>query len=234
LAGNGSAITLTIFMEFMGLSPIVANATNRIGAGAQSIVSTTVFHKAGKIDWKWGGPYIVITFLGGMFGLWLALIVNDAQFKAVYGYLMIVMLVVVLVNPKRWIQPSDKPPMVSKWVLYILFFLLGIYGGFIQMGMGVIFLAVTVLLGRMDIIRANALKVVCVGAYTMVLLVIFHIQGLLDWKAGSLVAIGQVLGAWVCSKFAATNPKAGVVAHRVLVAVVIFAIVKVFVVPMFQ
>lgn len=233
LAGNGSAITLTILMEFMGLPPNIANASNRVGIFCQSMVSTTVFHREKKIDWKKSMPYVITIFLGAMFGLWLALNVEGEDFRKVYGFLMIIMLFVVLVKPKRWINPpgnKSKPPMP---LLLIGFFILGIYGGFIQMGMGVIFLAFTVLIGKMDIIKANALKIVCVGAYTAVVLFLFAWNGLVDWKAGGLIAIGQVAGALVSSKFAAKHPMANIVAHRVLVAVVVFAIVKIFVLPLF-
>jgi uncharacterized membrane protein YfcA len=228
LAGNGSAITLTILMELMGLPPNIANATNRVGIFFQSMVSTKVFHDEGKIEWTSSLPYIIAVFLGAMVGLWLAVTIEDKDFKMVYGTLMVVMFFVVLVKPKRWIQPSEGKSKLPFPVLLLGFFLLGIYGGFIQMGMGIMFLAFTVLIGKFDIIRANALKIICVGAYTGVVLSIFAWHGLVDWKAGGLIAIGQVLGALICSKFAATHPLANVVAHRVLVAVVLFAIVKIF------
>lgn len=231
LAGNGSAITLTILMEFMGLPANVANASNRVGIFFQSMVSTSVFHREKKIEWTNSLPYIVAVFFGAMVGLWLALTVDDKDFKMVYGILMIVMLFVVLVKPKKWIIPQKDVSSLPKSVLLIGFFLLGIYGGFIQMGMGIMFLAFTVLIAKMDIIKANALKIVCVGAYTGVVLSIFAYSGLVDWKAGGLIAIGQVAGAWASSTFAATHPKAGIVAHRVLVGVVIFAITKIFIYP---
>ena len=228
LAGNGSAITLTILMELMGLPPNVANASNRVGIFFQSMVSTKVFHDEGKIEWKPSMPYIIAVFLGAMVGLWLAITVEGKDFKMIYGILMVVMLFVVLVKPKRWIQPSEGQSKLPFPVLLGGFFLLGIYGGFIQMGMGIMFLAFTVLIAKFDIIRANALKIVCVGAYTGVVLFIFAWNDLVDWKAGGLIAIGQVLGALISSKFAATHPLANVVAHRVLVAVVVFAIIKIF------
>lgn len=228
LAGNGSAITLTILMEVMGLPPNVANASNRVGIMSQSLVSTWIFHKKAKIDWPGNRWHILVVFLGAMVGLLLARYISNEGFRMVYGFLMLAMLVVVLANPKRWIQPKPQTRPLPAWLLGLGFFLLGIYGGFIQMGMGVIFLAFTVLVARMDLVRSNALKIAVVGAYTWVVLLVFAWQGWVDWQAGGLIAIGQVCGAWVCSRFAATHPLANVVAHRVLVAVVLFAVAKVF------
>ncbi|MDA7804068.1 sulfite exporter TauE/SafE family protein [Crocinitomix sp.] len=228
LAGNGSAITLTILMEFMGLPPNIANASNRVGIFAQSLVSTRVFQKNKKIDWQIGLPIIIAVFLGAMLGLYLALTVDNKSFRTVYGYLMLLLLFVVLFKPSRWLQPSENKSSLPQPILWIGYFLLGIYGGFIQMGMGVIFLAFTVLVARLDLVKANAIKIVAVGAYTAVVFGIFIWQGWVDWWAGGLIAIGQTLGALVSSKFASQSPKATIVAHRILVAVVLFAVVKFF------
>ncbi len=233
MAGNGSAITLTILMEFMGLPPNVANGSNRVGIFSQSIVSTWVFNKEGKIEWRKDYPLLISIFLGAMLGLYLALRVEDKDFRMIFGIMMIVMLFVVLINPKRWINPPQDKKRPPQWLFIIGFFLMGIYGGFIQMGMGVMFLAFVVLIGHFDLVKANALKIVSVGSYTGVVLLIFHLNGFVDWKAGGLIAVGQVTGAFFTSKFAATHPLANVVAHRVLVAVVVFAIVKIFIIPMF-
>ncbi len=228
LAGNGSAITLTIMMEFMGVPPTVANCSNRLGVIGQTSVSSFVFAREGKIIWKKDWKIFLFIFLGAMPGLYLAITIGNEWFRNIYGVMMIIMLGVILVNPKRWINPQEgkNPP---SYVLIPLYLVLGFYGGFLQMGMGVIFLAVVVLVAGYDIIRANATKTLAVFLYTVVALAIFSYQGLVDWKAGGLIAIGQILGGLVCSKFAATHPKAGVVAHRLLVAIVIFAIAKVFI-----
>lgn len=228
LAGNGSAITLTILMEFMGLPPNVANASNRVGILAQSIVSTRVFHKNKKIDWRIGYPIILAVFLGAMLGLYFALTVDNESFRSIYGYLMLLLLFVVLFKPSRWINPPENKSRIPAPFLWIGYFLLGIYGGFIQMGMGVLFLAFSVLVAKIDLVKSNALKIVSVGAYTAVVFGIFVWQGWIDWWAGGLIALGQMLGAITSSKFASQNPKATLVAHRILVIVVVFAVVKFF------
>ncbi len=228
LAGNGSAITLTILMEFMGLPPNVANASNRVGIAAQSSVSTYMFYKNGKIDLKNSVPFIIVMFIGAMIGLYTALKISNENFRFIFGILMIVMLIAILINPKKWIKKQEKNKEISLLITLPVFLLLGFYGGFIQMGMGIIFLAFAVLVAQYDIISANGLKILCVGIYTFVVLGIFAYNGLVDWKAGGLISIGQVLGAWWSSKIATEHPLAAVIAHRVLVAVVIFAIIKVF------
>src|SRR5690606_11428067 len=125
----------------------------------------------------------------------------------------------------RWINPPEGERKVPLILLLIGFFLLGIYGGFIQMGMGIIFLAFSVLVGKFDMLSANAMKIICVGSYTGIVLFIFAYNGWVNWWAGGLIAIGQIIGALVSSKFASGHPKANIVAHRLLIVVVVFAIV---------
>ena len=49
LASSGSAITLPILL-FLGMSPHVANATNRLNVLAAACASAVVFARQGKID----------------------------------------------------------------------------------------------------------------------------------------------------------------------------------------
>jgi uncharacterized membrane protein YfcA len=71
-------------------------------------------------------------------------------------------------------------------------------------------------------------KIFVVGAYTFLVILVFQWQGLIDWKVGLLMAVGQTIGGFFTAHYAATYPKANVWAHRLLVAVVLLAIVKLF------
>jgi len=117
---------------------------------------------------------------------------------------------------------------MNPWIGIPLFLALGFYGGFIQMGMGVMFLIVMVLVAKNNIIDANVLKSFIVALYTIVAIAIFHWQGLIDWKIGGLMAIGQTAGGWWTAQFASKYPLADVWAYRVLIVVVIGAILNMF------
>jgi len=229
LAGNGSAITLTILTEVLGLPPNVANGTNRIGVCSQSLVASWIFKKNGKLDIKRSKKYVIPIFIGAVAGAILAVNVSNEQFRAVFKFMMVFMLIAVLVRPKRWLRDTDidfKP----KWYVYVpLLLALGFYGGFIQMGMGVFFLIIMVLTLRMNITESNALKGFVIGLYTLFVIGLFHFQGLIDWKMGAIMAIGQTTGGYVTAKFATRNKKADQIAYYVLIVVLIAAVVKLFV-----
>jgi len=228
LAGNGSAITLTILTEVLGLPGTIANATNRVGITFQSSASTWAFYKNGKLDVKRSWQPILFISIGAIAGIFLAVWVSNEQFKQVFRFMMVVMFFAILIKPKRWLQKTDPNKKMNPLIAIPLFLALGFYGGFIQMGMGVMFLIVMVLFARYNIIDANVLKSFVVALYTIVALGIFHWQGLIDWKIGGLMAIGQTAGGWWTANFASNYPQADVWAYRVLIVVVIGAILNMF------
>lgn len=228
LAGNGSAITLSILTLIFQLPENVANGTNRVGIFMQSLLSAFGFFREGKLDLQKAKPFIVPTLLGAILGAWTATQVSNEQFRMVFSYLMVLMLFVILVKPKRWLIETDDTKTRSPWLTIPLFLILGFYGGFIQMGMGIFFLAVMVLGMKYSLLESNAIKIFVVGVYTALILAFFAYKGLVDWRIGAILASGQAIGGWLTAVYASRSPKANLWAHRVLVFVVILAVLKLF------
>ncbi|MDX1939359.1 MAG: sulfite exporter TauE/SafE family protein [Saprospiraceae bacterium] len=228
LAGNGSTITLTILTEVLGLPGNLANGTNRVGIFTQSAASTWVFWRGGKLNWKQSWAFILFSSIGAIAGALVAVWISSDQFESIFRYLMIFMLFVLLFKPERWLRSTDTEHPLGLWAIIPLCLALGFYGGFIQMGMGIFFLAAMVLAARYSLTESNAVKAAMVGIYTFLAILIFEWQGLIDWEIGLLMAIGQTIGGYLTALYAAHSPKANVWAHRVLVAVVILSIIKMF------
>lgn len=228
LAGNGSAITLTILTEVLGLPGNMANGTNRVGVWTQSVAGAFAFHRNGKLRVLQSGMIIIWTVIGAAAGIITAIFVSNDQFMGVFRFLLVLMFVVILVKPKRWLRETDENARMPRALTIPLFLVLGFYGGFIQMGMGVFFLAAMVLGARYSLIDANAVKITVVGLYTILALAIFQYRGLIDWPIGLLMAIGQTAGGYFTAHYASKYPGANVWAHRILVAVVLLALFKLF------
>lgn len=228
LAGNGSAITLPFMTELLGMPGNLANGTNRIGLFSQSVVGTWVFYREGQLDLRAARPYIFMTFAGAVPGVWAAVSVSNEQFRSVFGYLLILMLLVILFKPERWIRSRQEVRPIRLWLAIPVFFLLGFYGGFIQMGMGIFFLAAMVLGVGFDLIRANAIKGLVVALFTIAVILVFQWRGLIDWKVGAMLAIGQSVGGYVAARYASRYPGARAWAYRLLVVVVLGSIAHVF------
>ncbi len=228
LAGNGSAITLTILTELIGLPGNVANGTNRLGVWTQSAAGTYAFYKNGKLDLRRSWPIILITALGAIGGILLALRVSNEQFLQVFRFLLVFMLLVILVKPARWLRETDSSRKTNWWVAAPFFLALGFYGGFIQMGMGIFFLAVMVLGTRYSIIDSNAVKNPVVALYTILAVGLFAAKGLISWPIGLVMATAQMIGGYLTAFYSSRFAKANLYAYRLLVVIVIFAIVKMF------
>lgn len=228
LAGNGSAITLTILTELLGLPPNIANGTNRIGIFTQSSMASWVFYKGDKLDIRKRSTYMLLIFVGAIAGAVLALNVSNEQFRSVFRFMLVFMLFAVLVKPKRWLRETDldfNPP----WYLYAPILLaLGFYGGFIQMGMGVFFLIIMVLILRINILESNALKGFVIALYTLLVIGLFAFKGMIDWQIGAIMALGQTLGGWLTAKFATQVSWADKAAYYLLIVVLVLAISKMF------
>lgn len=231
LAGNGSAITLTVFTEVLGLPGNAANATNRIGIFTQCIAGVAAFHKNDRMKLERSWPYILITTIGSLGGIALALMVSNEQFRIVFRYLMVVMFFIIIFKPERWLRNTDTSSRPNWWIALPAFLAIGFYGGFIQMGMGLFFLAAMVLGARFSLTDSNAAKLFVVAVYTGIAIIVFASRGMIDWKMGAVVAVGQSLGGWFTAAYAAKSPKANKVAYWVLVIVVIAGILSLFDLP---
>jgi uncharacterized membrane protein YfcA len=78
----------------------------------------------------------------------------------------------------------------------------GIYSGFVQAGVGFILLAALAGGLRYDLVRANALKMVCSLGSTLIALGVFLYFDMIRWVPGLVLAAGTMLGAWASVKFA--------------------------------
>jgi len=203
LAGGGSNLTLPMLMV-LGLPPDVANATNRVGVIMQGIVATKGFHKYGKLDTQSIWPILVPTLLGSALGAGAAAVMPNVALKPLLLATVLTMSVIILVRP-AFIAPEPGTPVRSPkehrgawWGLFIA----GIYGGFVQASVGFILIAALAGGLRYDLVRANALKMVCTLAFTSVSLVIFIWFDLIEWLPGLVLAAGTMIGSHVSVRFA--------------------------------
>jgi uncharacterized membrane protein YfcA len=202
LAGSGSLITLPLLI-FIGLPATVANGTNRVGVIIQNLVATESFRRQGILNLRDGLMLTIPATIGSLLGAQIAVNLNEEVMRRTIGALMVVMLVVILVKPNRWLRgrPDAGEQRPSIWQM-LLFFAIGIYGGFIQAGVGVFLLAGLVLSVGYDLVKANAVKVLIIFCFTAMALVIFVINDQVLWGIGLLLAIGNALGGWVAAKMA--------------------------------
>ena len=87
------------------------------------------------------------------------------------------------------------------WISVFIFFFIGIYGGFINAGIGFIMLLLLPMVNRLSLVKANATKVTVAFIYTTAAVVLFIINDKINWKYGLILAIGNSTGAWLASRY---------------------------------
>lgn len=202
LAGGGSALSLPMLI-FLGLPANIANGTNRIAILLQNMVGIAKFKKEKVLDTKESLWLFIPAIVGAIPGAFLAVNLNEELIRKVIGGVLAIMLLIVLFKPNVWIKSrAGLVKSKSHWANVLVFFCIGAYGGFIQVGTGFFLLAGLVLVNGMNLLKSNAIKVLIVFLYTPVALGIFILNKQVDYTLGFVLAIGNMAGAWVGAKSA--------------------------------
>jgi uncharacterized membrane protein YfcA len=226
LAGGGSIISLSILM-FLGLPANVANGTNRVAIFIQNIAAVGSFKQQKVLDHKKGFWLAIPATIGSVIGAWIAVDLNEDIIEKAIAIVMLIMMFVILYKPQRWLK--GKKELQEKKVTvgqFILFFFIGIYGGFLHMGVGYALLAGIVLGAGYDLVKANAIKVFIILIWAPVILVVFLIHGQVNFYYGLVLSIGNVAGALIASRLAVK--KGANFVRWVIVAVILLTIAQVF------
>ncbi len=200
LAGSGSLISLPVLMGF-GLSPHVANATNRIGILLQNMVGSASFAKQKVLPVREGLILSIPACIGSIAGAYLAVDAHEDVIRYTIVGLLVFMFFVVIYSPERWLRPKSDAPMIIRPRDYVIFTIIGFYGGFIQAGLGYFLLAGLVLSIGNDLITANALKVFLAFVLTIFALAIFFYNGQVNLPYGISLGIGNMVGGWLGAKY---------------------------------
>ena len=195
VAGGGSFLILPLLL-FFGLPAALANGTNRVGVLTQNIGGLFGFHRHGAVDWRWAMAASVPAVIGSMLGVWAALEMPDFAFRRILSIAMVVMTLWSLF--KRKDQPAGSRVLLPPThpLVVIGFFIVGVYGGFIQAGVGFLVLAITSAAG-MDLVRGNAVKLLSILLLTLLSLVVFAASGQVDWPRGIALGAGNLLGSQI-------------------------------------
>lgn len=223
LAGGGSIITLPA-MILVGLDPTVANATNRLGIMLSALSAAAGF-KSKKVSVLPFSLYLgLAATIGAVIGAMIAVEFDKRLFNKVLAIIMIIIVVLMILQPriKRAISVerlSGKP----LWFTLMIFLLLGVYGGFINAGMGLLMILWLNLFNGLDLIRTNATKVLVTAIYTSAALAVFIWNDLIDWLIGLLLAFGNMVGGWIAARLSVKKGE-GFIRAALLVMVILMAV----------
>lgn len=224
MAGGGSLLTLPMLI-FLGLPPSVANGTNRVAIVIQSAIATAGFKSKNVSTFPFNIYLAMSAVVGSIIGAKIALDVKGETFNKILSIVMVVVLLIIIFKPK--VKAEELVERITGKYLYIgiiAFFFIGIYGGFINAGIGFIIILFLNSVSRMSLVRANATKVVVTLIYSISALIIFVLDDKVDWQSGLILAFGNGIGAWGASRFSVDKGDAFV--KKFLIAMIILMAIK--------
>jgi len=219
MAGGGSLLTLPL-MIFLGLPPAVANGTNRIGIVISSL-SATMGYKSKQVSTQPFSLYLGIAALfGALIGAKIAIDIRGDLFNRILAVIMIVVVMTMVFKPKFSTQQvMERLNGKYLWISILAFFFIGIYGGFINAGIGFIIMLFLNFFNRMNLVRVNATKVAVVFIYTTGALATFALSGNVHWLYGFCLAGGTSLGAWTASRYSVKKGEGAIKIFMVLMVI---------------
>jgi uncharacterized membrane protein YfcA len=218
----------------------VANGTHRLALLVQNVGAVWSFNRHGVMDWSWIRSAALPALAGAGLGTWAAIRIGDASFQRVLATLMVVFAVLMLFDPLRnrirragedavaEAAETETPARLSGMAFSATFFGVGVYGGFVQAGVGFFILALAMLAG-FDLVRGNALKVLVVLVFTPLALVLFAMAGKVDWGMGIALAGGNLLGGLIGTHLTVLKGHAWV--KRVVVVMIVVFALKLWIAP---
>jgi len=198
MAGGGSLLTMPA-MIFFGFDPALANGTNRVALVAQNVTAVGTFASLGYGDRRLSLTLAACTVPGALIGAWAAVAIDPIWFKRLLAAVMVGVLLVTLKKPKHPAGAGGHASRAGLLWAHVGMVGVGFYGGFIQAGVGFIIMALLRACLRLDLVRINAHKVFVVGVYMLPSLLVFALQGQVDWLAGGVLAVGAASGAYLAT-----------------------------------
>lgn len=223
IAGGASLISLPVLI-FLGLPPSVANGTNRVAIAIQTAIGVAGFKSKGVSTFPFNIYLGIAALFGSILGAYIAVDIRGETFNRILAIIMIIVVLIIVFKPKISLENLQER-LTGKylWIGMIAFFFFGIYGGFINAGIGFVILLFLHYVHRMSLVRANATKVAVVFIYTLAALVVFIFNDKVIWKVGLVLALGNGVGAWFSSRISVKKGD-GFIKTFLVVMVIIMAV----------
>ena len=220
LSGGGSVISLSLLI-LLGLPANIANGTNRISIFFQTLSSVGSFTRQ-KMFTSMKPIWLSIpATIGAVIGALLAVDVSEKIIEISMTIAMVIMVFFLFYKPDKWLKGNTHLLAGKiKWWQMVIFFGVGFYGGFIQVGIGYFLLMSLVLGVGYDLVQANAVKNLIVFFYAIFALLVFIINGQVNYLYGIILSAGSIVGALIAS-YLAVKKGAGFIRIVIILSVLL-------------
>ncbi len=206
VAGGGTFLTFPALV-FIGLPPVMANATSTVAVFPGYFGGAMGFRaELQAFDRKRLYRLIAITLAGGLVGSGLLLVSSNEAFSVVVPFLLLGATFAFLFGDRlrRW-AASKARTMTPEGALGL--FMVAIYGGYFNGGLGIVLLALFALWGMTDLNRMNGLKSGLSFLLSAISVAVFATAGLVAWPQAVVMMIAATVGGYAGAPLARALPK---------------------------
>jgi uncharacterized membrane protein YfcA len=193
LASSGSAISLPVLM-MLGLSPLAANATNRLPVLFGSLMALNTFQRNHEVNWRAGFIVAIPATLGSVAGVLAAEVVPRRDLALIISAAVLAALLLLFTKLRQMVERN--PHRLEHITVAGLFAMCGVgfWLGFIVLDGATYLLLVLILMFHFDLVHANALKVLLLVTTTLVPIAMFASAGNIRWSEGLTMSAGSLAG----------------------------------------
>ena len=225
LAGGGSLLLVPALM-LTGMSATVANGTSRVAILAQCLTVVIAFARKDRLPTAAARTVVPPVLVGAALGAVIATRISDRVFEPLLLGTLGLMALALLVSPARFLPPPGAEPRSATTPLAVVgLFAAGVYGGVLQAGAGLVFLALLAGGLHHDLVRANALKALVMAIYIAGTVVVFALAEQIVWAPALVLGVGAALGAAIGSHLALSRRGLEITKIVVVVAAIGLAVV---------
>jgi len=217
IAGGGGLLT-TPAMLLVGISPLNTLATNKFQSCFGTFTSTYNYYKNGLLTEPRRFLYFFLSFGGSMVGTFLVSRISNEVLESIIPILLISAAVFFILN--RGPSTSNKSSSLI-FIFNVIVILIGFYDGFFGPGTGSFFVLAFVIIKGISIMEATAITKLLNFASNFAAFIIFALKGYVIWELGLIMAVAQIGGANLGSRFAITNGEKVVIPFLVIVSILL-------------
>jgi uncharacterized membrane protein YfcA len=196
LAGGGTFIIFPSLV-FAGIDPVVANATSAIATLPGGAVSAWVYRHSATIDRRLFWGLIGVSVVGGVLGSQLLLITPSARFARIVPYLMLAAALVFTFSRQiRGFAAAHMAGRTHAGVALIGNFLISVYGGYFNAGMGVLWIILFMMALHLEVQQSAGVRMWCGTGVNVLRVVIFAVRGIVDWTVAIPMVVFAVAGGY--------------------------------------
>ena len=197
VAGGGTFFSFPALLA-VGVSPVVANATNSVGLCPASLSGAWAYRKELARYKRYLLPLSVAALVGGVGGSLLLLVTREATFAKLIPWLLLFATVLFAGSRKiaEWLRGKDAGAPSGGIAVLAAQTVVAVYGGFFGAGLGILNLAMLAMAGHKDVHDLNAMKNLLSAVVYSVTVLVFVLAGSIDVPYTLLMAVMSMLGAY--------------------------------------